>query len=262
MAGTRKKRTTGEDGPAGKQRTYKREIFAALIIILLVIGIAFWVNRFFYGFDEPEAAYAGTSVAETGAGTQHSSFVQPDDWKLILVNRDHPLKSEFSGDLTELRHGARVDSRIYPDLQAMFDEMRADGLSPRVVEGYRTSDEQKARLDSKIREYMGYGKSREEAREMALRWEAEPGTSEHELGICVDISSENEDNESANAVWEWMDGNCSRYGFIKRYPRSKIAVTGVQGEQWHYRYVGKEAAREITDRGITLEEYLGAVPKQ
>ena len=57
MADTRKKRTTGEEVPAGTQRTYKREIFAALIIILLVIGIAFWVNRFFYGFDEPEIGY-------------------------------------------------------------------------------------------------------------------------------------------------------------------------------------------------------------
>ena len=261
MADIRKKRKTGEDSSAGEQRTYKREIFAALIIILLVIGIAFWVNRFFYGFDRPEAAYAGTSVAETDSGSQKRAFKQSDDWKLILVNRDYPLQKEFSGELTELRHGAAVDSRIYPDLQAMFDEMRADGLSPRVVEGYRTRDDQQEKLDSKIREYMGYGKSREEAREMALQWEAEPGTCEHELGICVDVSSENEDNESANAVWAWMDENCSRYGFIKRYPRSKMAVTGVRGEQWHYRYVGEEAAREITERGITLEEYLGAVSK-
>ena len=261
MADIRKKRKTGEDSSAGEQRTYKREIFAALIIILLVIGIAFWVNRFFYGFDRPENAFAGASVAETGSGTQHSTFKQSDDWKLILVNRDYPLEKAFDGELTELRNGARVDSRIYPDLQAMFDEMRADGLSPQVVEGYRTHDEQQEKLDSKIREYMGYGKSREDAREMALQWEAEPGTCEHELGICVDVSSENEDNESANAVWDWMDENCSRYGFIKRYPRSKMAVTGVRGEQWHYRYVGEEAAREITDRGITLEEYLGAVSK-
>ena len=96
---------------------------------------------------------------------------------------------------------------------------------------------------------------------MALQWEAEPGTSEHELGICVDISSEDADNASANAVWAWMDGNCSRFGFIKRYPREKMSVTGVRGEEWHYRYVGREAAGEITKKGVTLEEYLGAVSK-
>lgn len=263
MADRRNKRGIDRGDPVEKQRMYKGEILAALLIIVLVIGIAIGVNQFFYGFDLPEIAFAGTSVAESSIDTSQgkAGFRQSKDWYLILVNRDHPLTAPFDGELTELRYGAKVDSRIYPDLQDMFDEMRADGLSPRVIEGYRTSEEQQSRLDSKISEYMGYGKSREEAREMALQWEAEPGTSEHELGICVDISSENGDNDSANAVWEWMDENCSRFGFIKRYPRNKMAITGVRGEQWHYRYVGEEAAKEIMDKGITLEEYLGAMPK-
>ena len=262
MTGTRKKRAAKEAGSDQKQRTCKGEILAALLIVLLVVGVAFWVNRFFYGFDLPEIADHGPSAAETGGVAQKEAFRQPDDWRLILVNRDHPIEEAFSGELTERRHGAKVDSRIYPDLQEMFDEMRADGLSPRVVEGYRTAEEQQERLDSRIREYMGYGKSREEAREMALQWEQEPGTSEHELGICVDISSEDADNESANEVWSWMDVNCSRFGFIKRYPRDKTAVTGVRGAQWHYRYVGEEAAREITEKGITLEEYLTQLQKR
>ena len=137
--------------------------------------------------------------------------------------------------------------------------MRDAGLDPCVVQGYRSGEEQQERLDNKIREYMGYGKTREEARQLAIQWEAEPGTSEHETGLCVDISSDSGDNESANAVWEWMDENCSRFGFIKRYPNNKSSVTGVKGEPWHYRYVGPEAAQEITNRRITLEEYLGAV---
>ena len=256
MADTRKKRAAKREGSGEKQSTYKGEILAALLIVLLVVGVAFWVNRIFYGFDLPEIAYRGASAAESGADARKEAFRQPEDWRLVLVSREHPIEEAFSGELTELRHGAKVDSRIYPDLQAMFDEMRADGLSPRVVEGYRTAGEQQDRLDSRIREYMGYGKSREEAREMALQWEQEPGTSEHGLGICVDISSEDADNESANEVWSWMDANCFRFGFIKRYPRDKTAVTGVRGEQWHYRYVGEEAAREITEKGITLEEYL------
>ena len=244
----------------GEHRTYRGEILAALIIIVIVIAIAFRVNQIFYGFDNPQITPAGTSNAgkDEGAAKPPAGFRQSSDWKLMLVNQDHPLEKDFDGELTELRYGQSVDSRIYPDLQAMFDEMRSAGLNPRVVEGYRTTGDQKRRLENKISEYMGYGKNREEAREMALQWEAEPGTCEHELGICVDISSENADNASANAVWEWMDENCSRFGFIKRYPRDKMSVTGVRGEQWHYRYVGEEAAREITQKGITLEEYLGA----
>ena len=250
-----------EDKRGGVWRLYSSEVMAALIIVVLVIAVAFFVNKFFYGFDLPELSFSEPVVSDqySSQGKKEKSFVQSEDWRLVLVNRDHPLEEDFEGELTELRYGQSVDSRIYPDLQAMFDEMRAAGLDPRVVQGYRTSEEQKERLDNKISEYMGYGKTREEAWQLAVQWEAEPGTSEHETGLCVDISSDSGDNESANAVWEWMDENCSRFGFIKRYPNNKSSVTGVKGEPWHYRYVGPEAAQEITARNTTLEEYLGAV---
>ena len=223
-----------------------------------------FVNKFFYGFDLPQITLSGTSNAgrdEDAAGGNHAvGFKQSSDWRLVLVNHDHPIEKAFDGELTELRYGQSVDSRIYPDLQDMFDEMRANGLSPRVVQGYRTSSEQENRLKNKISEYMGYGKSKEEAEKLALQWEAAPGTSEHELGICVDISSEEGDNASAGEVWSWLDENCWKYGFIKRYPNNKSQITGVRGEPWHYRYVGTEAAEEIMEKGVTLEEYLGAVP--
>ena len=102
---------------------------------------------------------------------------------------------------------------------------------------------------------------KKEARELALMRVEEPGTCEHETGMCVDVSSEEGDNESANEVWKWMDENCSNYGFIKRYPYDKSSITGIKGEPWHYRYVGAEAAQEIMKKGITLEEYLGAVSR-
>lgn len=251
---------------SNERRTYIGEVLAALLIIALVIGVAFRVNQIFYGFDLPELTLTGASTVKTGQdegnGVPKKGYVQSSDWRLILVNKDYPLEKDFDGELTELRYGQKVDSRIYPDLQEMFDEMRENGLSPRVVEGYRSTAEQKEKLETKISEYMGYGKSRDEAEKLALQWVAEPGTCEHEIGICVDISSEEGDNASANEVWEWMDENCSRFGFIKRYPNNKSSITGVRGEPWHYRYVGAEAAEEITSKGITLEEYLGAVPKK
>lgn len=250
------------DSPRGVWHIYRSEVIAALVIIVLVVGIAFGVNKFFYGFDLPELGFteiaASDKNGEQSAAAGGGKFVQSSDWRLLLVNRKHPLEQDFDGELTELRYGQQVDSRIYPDLQEMFDEMRMIGLEPRVVRGYRTGEEQKEMLEDKIKEYMGYGKSRDEARELAVQWVAEPGTSEHETGLCVDISSESGDNDSANEVWEWMDENCSRFGFIKRYPNGKSSVTGVKGEPWHYRYVGVEAAQEISELGITLEEYLGA----
>ena len=130
-----------------------------------------------------------------------------------------------------------------------------------MVQGYRTGEEQSDLHEEKIEEYMEHGKSREEAAKLAAEWVQEPGTSEHEIGICVDISSETGGNESAEEIWDWLDANCARFGFIKRFPTGKWSVTGVKGGHWHYRYVGQEAAQEITERGLTLEEYLGAVTK-
>jgi D-alanyl-D-alanine carboxypeptidase len=247
----------------GERRTYRGEILAALLIIVIVIAIAFRVNQIFFGFDNPQITLAGTSNAgkDEGAVKPQAGFRQSSDWKLMLVNQDHPLEKDFDGELTELRYGQSVDSRIYPDLQAMFDEMRADGLSPKVAEGYRSREDQAQKLSDKIEDYISYGKSREEATELALTRVEEPGTCEHETGMCVDISSEEEDNESSSEVWKWMDENGSRYGFIKRYPYDKSDITGIKGEPWHYRYVGTEAAEEIMEKGITLEEYLGAAPR-
>ena len=263
MADTKNEKNPEMQRRGGMWRTYRSEVIAALAAIAVVIGIAFWVNNFFYGFDRTESVSTDPAVHDSGMSAKEEQtqkeFRQSADWRLILVNRDHPLEAEYSVELTELFNGQSVDSRIYPDLQAMFDEMRADGLSPIVAEGYRSREEQTDKLDNKIRDYMEYGKSREEARELALMRVEEPGTCEHETGMCVDVSSEAGDNESANEVWKWMDANCSRYGFIKRYPYDKSSITGIKGEPWHYRYVGAEAAQEIAQRGITLEEYLGAV---
>ena len=249
------------------------EILAVLVVLAVVLGIAFAVNSFFFGFDLPgfsrQTSVNVYSVSEDSGAAQTnrtpgsestdsgSSYEQSKDWRLLLVNSAYPISEDYSIELTELRYGQKVDSRVYPYLQQMFDDMRAEGLSPRVISGYRTREEQQSRVNSRISEYMGYGKSREEAQKLALQWEPAAGASEHELGICVDISSEDEDTASAEKVWEWLDANCASYGFIKRYPTRKASVTGVRGEPWHYRYVGEEAAKEIMSRGITLEEYLG-----
>jgi len=58
--------------------------------------------------------------------------------------------------------------------------------------------------------------------------------------------------------FEWLYAHCADYGFILRYPRGKENVTGVTYEPWHYRYVGKDAAKAIMQAGGTLEEYTGA----
>lgn len=179
-------------------------------------------------------------------------------WNLILVNRDNYIPDDYKLELTELSNGRKVDSRIYPELQEMFDDARAQGYGLFVREGYRTQEEQQQILDEKIEAYENEGNSKSKARKLAEEWVAIPGTSEHQLGIAVDINADTA-KSSRDEVYNWLAENAYRYGFIKRYPSDKTDITGVFNEPWHYRYVGKEAAQEIYSQGICLEEYIEAI---
>ena len=111
-------------------------------------------------------------------------------WNLILVNDDYCVPRNYEVELTELSNGEKVDSRIYPQLQQMFDDARAEGLELFVREGYRTTQDQKDIMNERIQQYQDEGYSRGEAKKLAKEYVAEPGTSEHELGIAVDINAD------------------------------------------------------------------------
>jgi D-alanyl-D-alanine carboxypeptidase len=185
----------------------------------------------------------------------HHVASEDNGWNLILVNRNSYIPDDYKVELTELSNGEKVDSRIYPELQEMFNDARAQGYGLFVREGYRTQEEQQQLLDEKIEEYENEGKSKSEAKKLAEQWVAIPGTSEHQLGIAVDINADTT-KSSSDDVYSWLAENAHKYGFIKRYPSDKTDITGVINEPWHYRYVGKEAALEIYSQGMCLEEYI------
>jgi D-alanyl-D-alanine carboxypeptidase len=178
-----------------------------------------------------------------------------DAWNLILVNRWNHIPDDYKVDLSELSNGQYVDTRIYPALQAMFDAARNAGIYPVVASGYRTARYQQSLMDEKIKEYEMQGYSPSQARELAEEWVAVSGTSEHQLGIAVDINADTDKSKSYE-VYGWLQKNSYKYGFILRYPPDKTDITGTIYEPWHYRYVGVEAATEIYTQGICLEEYL------
>lgn len=186
---------------------------------------------------------------------RHHVASEDNGWNLILVNRNSYIPDDYKVELTELSNGEKVDSRIYPELQEMFNDARAQGYGLFVREGYRTQEEQQQLLDEKIEAYENEGKSKSEAKKLAEQWVAIPGTSEHQLGIAVDINADTT-KSSSDDVYSWLAENAHKYGFIKRYPSDKTDITGVINEPWHYRYVGKEAALEIYSQGMCLEEYI------
>ena len=185
-----------------------------------------------------------------------SSIESEADWRIVLVNDAHPM-DPYKPELTQLRYGEAVDSRCYPDLQRMFDDMRVAGLDPKVNSSYRSRQDQQQILDETIASYMADGLSRSSASEKALKTVAEPGTSEHETGLAIDVTSESQGSDDKEDVWNWMVEHSWEYGWILRYPAGKEHITGIDNEPWHFRYVGAEAARAMHERGQCLEEYLG-----
>lgn len=188
-------------------------------------------------------------------GVNEVSAEKLNDPMLILVNRKHKISDDFDGELTLLDCGKYVDSRIYPQLQKMFDDMRGDGIYPVVNEGYRTKEEQEQMMEEKVNAYICDGYSEKRARKLAEEYVAPIGTSEHEMGIAVDIIADKSKSDNEE-VYSWLAKNAQKYGFIQRYPQNKTEITGFEFEPWHYRYVGLDAAEEIYERGICLEEYL------
>lgn len=201
---------------------------------------------------------AVTMEAVDDEETGEKDTVEP--WNLILVNKDHPLESDFTLSLTALRNGQSIDERVYPALQAMMDDAREAGLSPLICSSYRTGTRQRELYDAKVEEYRLSGYSRAEAEREAEQWVALPGTSEHETGLAVDIVAETNQHldhtQEETAEQQWLMEHCWEYGFILRYPSDKSYITGISYEPWHYRYVGREAALAMRDSGQCLEEYL------
>ena len=192
-----------------------------------------------------------TSSSESGSAS--APVKQPDgEWNLLLVNRWNPLPENYTVDLVEVTGGQQVDERIYQPLMEMLEAAREGnwGELPQVLSGYRTQEEQERLFQEEIDGNLAEGYSEEEARELAQQWVAVPGTSEHQLGLAVDLGGATYD------VFFWLQEHSWEYGFIWRYPGDKTDLTGTAEEVWHYRYVGKEAAKEIYKQGVCLEEYL------
>ncbi len=199
----------------------------------------------------------------TAPDTTTEPGATPTDWFLILVNPWNKLPDDYSITLTELRNGNAVDERAYPDLQDMMDAARAEGLSPLICSSYRTAEDQERLYQAKVNQYLAEGYSREAAETEASKWVAYPGSSEHQTGLAVDIVALSyqvlDEHQEDTAEQKWLMENAHKYGFILRYPAEKSHITGVNYEPWHYRYVGKEVAREIYEWGVCLEEYLNRV---
>ena len=252
-----------------RQRRYREamrnRIIAAAFLVLLIVGIIFIVK----GCKDKKQAQEEQQqqAAETLARQDEPQKPEPakpsaaDNELLTLVNPWNELPEDWQVDLVTLSNGLQIDRRCYDALQEMMDACREAGYEPLSCSAYRTQETQQDLFNNKVAKLEAEGKSHDEAVQEAGTVVAVPGTSEHQLGLTVDVVDVNNQNlteeQEKTPTQKWLMANSWRYGFIHRYPNSKSDITGIIYEPWHYRYVGKDAAQEIFNKGITLEEYLG-----
>lgn len=194
---------------------------------------------------------------------------------LILVNNYYELSEDFKWDLVYWSNGQAVDSSIlnksdfniqaidslaYQPLKDMFKAAEEAGAPLDFYSGYRSIVRQNRNFVGSVERNMNSGLSLEEAKAKTNKSRAYPGTSEHNVGLAVDIlpkgSTDLSNNFEKTPQFKWLMENAENYGFILRYPKDKTDITEIIYEPWHFRYVGVEHAKKMNQLGMCLEEYI------
>ena len=183
---------------------------------------------------------------------------------LVLVNPWHELPEDYTVELQQVtweeEENQYMDVRCADALLQMVWDCWDAGNSPYICSGYRTMEKQQYLFNNKIARLVAEGVDPTEAPAIAAMSVAIPGTSEHQLGLALDIVDDNnwhlDSTQAKMPTQQWLMANSWRYGWILRYPSEKSEFTGIIYEPWHYRYVGRTIAKEIHEMGVCLEEYL------
>ena len=201
-------------------------------------------------------------IQNSNLSSENGKFSK-DDWNLLLVNKQHPVPEDHTFELGTIAGAMKCDARILPELFAMLQAAKDDGVYLAVCSPYRDISRQEILFNRKIKMHMGNGYSYLEAYKKASQIVTVPGASEHQIGLALDIISDDYtslDEGFANTkAGKWLKEHSKEYGFILRYPKGKEYITGIDYEPWHFRYVGKDAATIIMDNGITLEEFVESI---
>ena len=243
----------------------------ALLTMLLAGLAAVFLMFVLLAGEHPEAAQAVRSAPAvtpipTPTPTPMPTPLRKRTELLVLVNPWHRMAEGYEPVLRQVTWGYGdddqfLDERAADDMIQMIADCSAAGNHPFVCSAYRNTAKQKYLFNNKIaRLVYEEGVDPRDAPEIAATTVALPGTSEHQLGLAADIIDYNypylNEQQEEMPTQKWLMEHCWDYGFILRYPNDKSEITGIIYEPWHYRYVGHEAAREIRDLGLTLEEYL------
>lgn len=212
--------------------------------------------------DEKAVEKTDEGADAIGDDASDEKAFRSDDWRLVLVNKQHPIPDDYElklGSIKTSRGSMKCDRRIIADLEKMIEDARKDGINLVICSPYRPSTRQKYLFNKKVKVYVKSGNSYMDSYYLSAQAVNIPGSSEHEIGLALDIVSDrysglNEGFADTDAG-KWLAKHCMEYGFVLRYPKGKESITGIEYEPWHFRYVGKEAAEYMSSENICLEEF-------
>lgn len=235
-----------EEGKRRRKRNARASIVTLLVSATIVIVVWFVAGR---GRTKTDVV---SEVSSAPAVVSSQSAVPPvsTEWNLILVNDGNLLPLDYTlPGLAEVSAGQEVDARIADMTQKMIADAKSAGVTIQICSAYRTVPHQQRLYEREPPKQPG-----EPASVQA------PRASEHHTGLAIDVNCPEftalEEGFENTAAFRWLDEHAHEYGYILRYPKDKISVTGVIYEPWHYRYVGIDHAKAIKERKICLEEYL------
>lgn len=200
----------------------------------------------------------------SGSGNRYNNLIFPNiqitDWNFIVIS-GRSEKKDYSPEVAVMSEGnVRLDARITGNFMQLIAAAHRAGFDPHIACSYVSYTSQQQMINEKaalIAEEKGIDFAA--ARALALQYVEEPGRSEHQTGLAFDIYDKAYDDPDYSQMdpefFRWMDENCAKYGFIKRYPENKEKITG-RVEPWHYRYVGIAAAEFIMQNDLCLEEFI------
>lgn len=241
--------------------------YILMVVAFILVSLSiFRIKEIFSGYKE-KSVLNKTNENEVHDVESENTSIQYYKDSILLVNKENELDEGFvPDDLVELNtdfisngdlNVNKLTSEAAEALEKMFRDAKKSNVYLLGVSGYRDYNYQKNLYEAEVEVF---GEQR------ASNYVAMPGESEHQTGLAMDVLSKDyqvlDEGFKNTKAYSWLCDNCKDFGFIIRYPEGKEGITGYKYEPWHIRYVGIEVAKEIYEKGITLEEFLNEINEQ
>ncbi len=253
-----------------KVRQLRQLIMILEFVLIIILAISLIVvstkyNNLKNETDLQNSGSVNSDLSPQFTEEQLAMMAEVDKWYLKLVNPDIAVdnsfissveRAEINSDYSSGHEASKyLDKRVLKSFEDMCKAAESDGIKIWACSAYRTYSYQQSLYINKVNRLKNSGMDEATAKVEAAKVVALPGTSEHHLGLAVDINSVEESFENT-VQFAWLQENAEDFGFILRYTKDKQSVTKIIYEPWHYRYVGVEHAKEINRLGMCLEEYI------